>query len=177
MMKKKWIYTGILVVVVAILVFWRLIVPGGFLYAALFAHPQPSYSVDTYTELQEKIAAAEEKYLMPDAQTIQEKGFGAAYTVWLKDRFYDDPSGYYISVYASEKYQTSLSVDCRLIEVMYKGIDNKPTVEPTEEYKGVGLQAGENFAKFIYNGCYYNVNAESTEHALEIAKSMIDQIP
>lgn len=176
-MKKKWVYTGILVVVVAFLVFWRVIVPGGMLYSAFFAYPEPAYYVDTYVELQEKIAAAEENYLMPDSEALHGMDHKSVFTVLLKDRFHDDPAGYYFSVRAEDEEGERLSIDCELIEVWYKGIDLKPTVEPTEEYKGVGLQAGENFAKFIYNGCYYNVNAESTEHALEIAKSMIDQIP
>lgn len=175
-MKKNWIYTGILVVVVAFLVFWRVIVPGGMLYSALFAYPEPAYYVDTYAELQEKIGAAEENYLMPDGDALHGMDHQSVFTVLLKDRFHDDPAGYYFSVRAEDEEGKCLSVECELIEEKYKEPD-RLRIEPTEEYKGIGLQVGGlDSVRFIYDGCFYRINAESSEHALQIAKSLIDKI-
>lgn len=168
-MRILWIIVSIVLLAgVALLVMFH--------FVGQTAYSQPEYSVDTFAELQEKMGQAEETYLLPDWETVQEVGFGASYTVWLKDRFHDDPSGYYICIYTAENYGEGLIVDCRLLE-MYEE-ESRPTVEPNEELCGVGIHAAETNGgrvTFIYNDCYYVIQSESIEHSMQIAKSILDK--
>lgn len=167
---------GVLWILIVLIILTILFVCGGFIYSAIFAHPQPEYSVESFSQLQEKLEQAEEVYLLPDAGTVQELGFGASYTVYLKDRFHDDPSGYYLCIYTAENYAESFTVDCRLLE-MYEET-SRPTVQPNDVLGGVGIHTAEmngGRVTFIYNGCYYDIQSESIEHSKQIAKSILDK--
>lgn len=175
-MKTSRALNHVLRFVIALTIFAILAVCGGFFYSAIFAYPQPEYSVDTFAQLQEKLGQADENYVLPNEDFVKDLGYGADFTVLLKDRFHDDPTGYRISVYTAEDKTKELSVDCRLLEDFDD--ESRPTVDPSEEYKGVGLKTWDNdggTVVFIYNGCYYTVQTESVEHSLQIAQAIIDK--
>ena len=140
----------------------------GFFGSSSMAYPQPEYSVDSLSELREKLEAAEETYILPEEALLVEEN--ASYTVYLKDRFHDDPSGYQISF-------EHLSVHCRLLSD-YPG---DAQLKYDREYEGIQLEltqgraSQESRVRFILNDCIYEIISGEEELAIQIAKSMIDR--
>lgn len=156
-------------IVIALVILAVIFVCGGFMPSAIFAYPQPEYSVDSLSELREKLEAAEETYILPDEALLGAEN--ASYTVYLKDRFHDDPSGYQISF-------EHLSVHCRLLSD-YPG---DAQLKYDREYEGIQLEltqwpaSQESRVRFILNDCIYEIISGKEELAMQIAKSMIDRI-
>lgn len=170
--RLKWIGIFVVVLLTIATLIAFMFVHGGMLYSILFAYPSPEYNVESYGQLQDKMNEAPEQFILPAMELVREQDFGSIYTVWLKDRFHDDPGGYYLCVYTTEDRSGELTVNCRLISAM---CEEPPVLEPTEEYSGVGLQvSGENI-QFILDACMYTVSTDDAELSMQIATSIIDR--
>ena len=135
------------------------------------AYPSPEYSVDSYEQLQAVLDQAGESYHFPPKELVNTEKYGGSYTVWLKDRFHDDPAGYNIVVYASEDHQQFISVDCKSTSVFGEQI---PTITPSDVYGGVEIEFAGMFASFICDGCIYCIRCDEKEQLTAIAYSIID---
>ncbi len=140
-----------------------------FTIANLFGRPQPLYDVQSYEELADVIKEYGQIPL-PDSQLVAvEDGQEGRYTVYLVNRFKEEPSGYGISVIDKTKDKITASVHCDLIResVVYE-------FNPNEEYRGTQVEAYTQMLKFNYNGYFFTISGPNKEYCYQMMDSILD---